>query len=219
MSHQEQSLVRVRRSITGPNLEWLVVFVTLTSLLGVLILMQRSGYGGAYLGIVLATGLAYYLIHHRSDLHESQARRFLGDPNLERLGLYLALFIGIGFSLRNGLEGCIRIHGGEQEYWSPLLWRILGPVYVASLMGICGWVLWRPLPASYRGDLFPHATGLIWLVLIVQNCLAQAVTGPATQWNEFVFKVYYLLLFLITAVIVIHTSERSRWISTNCTGP
>ena len=118
--------------------------------------------------------------------------------------------IGLGFSIRNGLEGCIRIRGGDEEYWSPQLWRILGPVYLFLLVALCVWIFRRPLPASYRGDLFPHSAALTWTTLIVQNLLGQAVTGPLTDWNQFVFKVYYLLLFLITAVIVIHYSERSR---------
>ncbi len=48
------------------------------------------------------------------------------------------------------------------------------------------------------------------LVLIVQNVLAQLVTGPIHQRNEFTFSIYYVLLFAITAVIVIHYSAMSR---------
>jgi hypothetical protein len=44
----------------------------------------------------------------------------------------------------------------------------------------------------------------MWLVLVVQNVIAQLVTGPLTDWNEAAFSIYYLLLFLISAAIVFH---------------
>ena len=53
----------------------------------------------------------------------------------------------------------------------------------------------------------------MWLVLIVQNVIAQLVTGPHSQWNEVAFSIYYLLLFAITAMIVIHYSKRTRGIA------
>jgi hypothetical protein len=52
--------------------------------------------------------------------------------------------------------------------------------------------------------VFPHAYGLIWLVLVVQNTLALLVTGPLTDWNEVAFSIYYLLLFLLSATVVFH---------------
>jgi hypothetical protein len=210
MSDAERRRIRANRAISGPNGRWAALFVVLTALAGVLILAQRTGYGAAYLIIVLATGLLYWWIHRVGERRESQARLQFGDPNIERWGMYLALLIGLGSSIRNGLEGCIRIYGGDQDYWSAQLWRTLGPVYLFLLIALCLWIFWRPLPASYQGDLFPHAAALAWTTLIVQNLLGQAVTGPATDWNQFVFKVYYLLLFLITAVIVIHYSGRAR---------
>jgi hypothetical protein len=65
-------------------------------------------------------------------------------------------------------------------------------------------VFLRPVPKGFQGDVFPHAYRLIWLVLITQNVIAQLVTGPPTAWNEMVFSIYYVLLFLITAVILLH---------------
>ena len=58
--------------------------------------------------------------------------------------------------------------------------------------------------AEPGGRRFPHAYGLMWLVLIVQNVIAQLVTGPLSQWNEMAFSLYYVLLFVISAVIVFH---------------
>jgi hypothetical protein len=60
------------------------------------------------------------------------------------------------------------------------------------------------LPKGYRGDVFPHAYRLIWLVLITQNVIAQLVTGPHRAWNEQAFSFYYVLLFMISALIVHH---------------
>ena len=133
-----------------------------------------------------------------------------GDPNLERFGLYLGLLFGLGISIRSGLKGWFNIYQGNEEYWSGVLWWILGPIYLVCLIGLCVWTLCRPLPRDFRGELFPHAAGLMWLVLIVQNILAQLVTGPLNQWNEMAFSIYYLLLFAITAVIVIHYTAMQR---------
>jgi len=52
--------------------------------------------------------------------------------------------------------------------------------------------------------VFPHAYRLGWIVLVTQNLIAQLVTGPPTVWNEMVFNIYYLLLFLVSAVILMH---------------
>jgi pilus assembly protein TadC len=87
------------------------------------------------------------------------------------------------------------------------------------LLAICWWALFRPLPRNFRGNLFPRAYGLLWLVLVVQNVMAQLITGPLTQWNEFAFNIYYVLLFLITAVIVVHYHERQRLDVVSLTAP
>jgi hypothetical protein len=40
--------------------------------------------------------------------------------------------------------------------------------------------------------------------LITQNVLAQLVTGPHSNSNEVTFAIYYVLLFVISAIIVCH---------------
>ncbi len=76
-------------------------------------------------------------------------------------------------------------------------------------------VLREPLPPERRlqpaagqgashGDVFPHAYRLAWLVLLVQNAIAQLITGPHSSWNETAFALYYVLLFLLSAVILHH---------------
>jgi hypothetical protein len=80
-------------------------------------------------------------------------------------------------------------------------------VYLLGLVAILAWILFRPLPREFRGNLHPHAYGPMLLVLIVQNAIAQLVTGPSSQRNEMAFSIYYVLLFTITGVIVFHTSS------------
>ena len=52
--------------------------------------------------------------------------------------------------------------------------------------------------------MFPHAYQLTWLVLITQNIIAQLITGPHSNCNETAFSIYYLLLFMLSAVIIHH---------------
>jgi hypothetical protein len=80
----------------------------------------------------------------------------------------------------------------------------MGPLMVLALTAVTVRILCRPRPTGPRGDRFPHAYGLAWLVVLVQNVLAQMITGPLSDWREVVFNLYYVLLFLITAVIIYH---------------
>jgi hypothetical protein len=141
---------------------------------------------------------------------------------LERFGLYLGVLAGLALSIRNGLKGWFNIYclkndqywtqfflqhfgtKGDERYWSVILWHYLGPVYLLLLIALVAWILFRPMPSNFRGNPYPRAYGLIWLVLIVQNVIAQLITGPPTIWYEMAFSIYYALLFAITAVIVVH---------------
>src|SRR5262249_43447505 len=125
-------------------------------------------------------------------------------PNLERFGTYFGLLLGLGMSVRSGLKGWANLYLGHEEYWSQVLWLIFGPLMLLGLLGLVVWIRFRPMPPGFHGDLFPHSYRLIWLVLVTQNLLAQMVTGPYTVWNEMAFKIHYCLLFLISAVIVVH---------------
>ncbi len=73
-----------------------------------------------------------------------------------------------------------------------------------GLLAILVRIWLRPLPKAFAGDAFPHAYRLVWLMLLVQNVIAQLVTGPWTVWSEAAFSIYYLLLFFLSAVILHH---------------
>jgi hypothetical protein len=161
--------------------------------------------GGISIGI--AYGVAYYLVNR--PLSEAELTRHgsrLGNefPNLERLGAYLGLLLGLGLSIRNGFKGWANIYVGNEQYWGRILSMIFGPLILLCMMAVAVRIRLRPLPKGFSGDVFPHAYPLIWLVLITQNVLAQLVTGPLSAWNEVAFSIYYVLLFLISGVIVFH---------------
>jgi hypothetical protein len=197
---------------TGVKIEWGAVFLTAALLVG-LCLSPRDmmRYGTYYYGVVIALGLGWYLLNCQTfDEEKRLGTPIDGDPNLERLGLYLGLLMGLGLSVRNGLKGWFNIYKGNEDYWSRVLWQYLGPVFLLCLIAIAASILLRPLPRNFRGRVFPHASGLMWLVLVVQNAIAQLITGPLTQWNEMAFSIYYALLFAITAAIVIHYGSLKR---------
>jgi hypothetical protein len=155
-------------------------------------------------GAVMAFGIVYYFLRRTDlDAESGPADRGAGDPNLERFGLYVGLLAGLGLSVRNGLKGWCNIYRDDEAYWSKFLWDKLGPVYLICLIAIAGVILFRLLPRRLRGRAFPEAYALMWLVLLVQNTIAQLITGPLNQWTEVAFSIYYLLLFAITAVIVL----------------
>jgi len=198
MSGSERAAIASRKTIEGPNLEWLIVYCGVACLLNWLLAGQLDGWGRIYLGVILLFGVAYCLLYHGI---ETPAE---GDANLQRWGLYVGLLAGLGLSVRNGLKGWFNIYKGNERYWDRVLWHWAGPVLLVLLIGIAAWVLLRPRPRNSRTSAFPHAYWIMWMVLIVQNAIAQLITGPPTRWNEMAFSIYYLLLFAITAVIVVH---------------
>jgi hypothetical protein len=161
----------------------------------------------AALALTVVFGIVHFFVRGRIS-REEQARHetpvLVSDPNLERLGLYLGLLVGLGLSIRNGLKGWANIYLGNEEYWSRVFWMYIGPLMLICFGALIVWLLVRRIPRDFQGDVFPHAYGIIWLVLITQNVIAQLVTGPPTAWNEMAFSIYYILLFLISAVIILH---------------
>lgn len=164
--------------------------------------------GGISIG--LAYGLAFYLANRPVPEAERTApgtHYGNGHPNLERFGAYLGLLFGLGLSLKNGFKGWANIYLGKEEHWNNVAWAVIGPLMILGLAAIIARIRLRPLPRDTEADIFPHASQLIWLVLVVQNLIAQFVTGPWSSWNEVAFSIYYVLLFMISAVIVYHRGQ------------
>lgn len=161
--------------------------------------------GGISIG--LAYGLAYYLANRpvaAQLVSSSSSKAPHGCPNLERLGAGLALIFGLGMSVKNGLKGWANIYLGNENYWNMVFWSVIGPLMILAVVGLLVWLRLRLLPVGFKDEVFPYAYRMVWLVLVVQNIIAQMVTGPPSSWNEMAFSIYYILLFLLSAVIVYH---------------
>jgi hypothetical protein len=127
------------------------------------------------------------------------------EAALQEFAVGFGILTGLGLSVRNGAKGWFNIYVGNEDYWSGVLWKIAGPLMAVILLAICLRCLYRGRKSSKPQRLSSRfASFAIWTVLFVQNVLAQLVTGPPSLWNEFIFSIYYVLLFLITAVIAIH---------------
>jgi len=201
ISEWQQDQIASRRRIGG--IEWLAVYIGIAY--GVFRLMQGQlgGWGGGYLAVVIAFGVAWYALHGRRSATPPGA-----DPTVDRWGLYLGLLLGLGLSLRNGLKGWFNIHKCNEQYWSRVLWQYAGPTLLAMMILIAlALLIARPKsPIGVR-----QSAALVWLVLILQNAIAQLVTGPHSSWPETAFAIYYILLFAISGLIVFHMATmRSR---------
>jgi hypothetical protein len=119
-------------------------------------------------------------------------------------GAYTGLILGLGLSIKSGMKGWANIYLGNEAYWNSVFMNIIGPLMGLGLIAISAHVILRPRPSSPGVDPFPWAYGIVWVVLLVQNILAQLVTGPLRNWNEVVFNIYYLLLFIVSGVIIHH---------------
>ncbi|MCC6794387.1 MAG: hypothetical protein IT366_04655 [Candidatus Hydrogenedentes bacterium] len=159
--------------------------------------------GGISIGI--AYGVAYYLVNR--PLNEAQGAQ-LGDqltdrwPNLERFGAYLGLLLGVLLSVRNGLKGWANIYLGNEDYWSSVFWRVIGPILIAAFVWLLGATIRAAQLHRKPAPVFPRAYAITWAVLIVMNILAQLVTSSPRHWTELVFAFYYLVLLGATGLIV-----------------
>jgi hypothetical protein len=157
------------------------------------------------LAVVMLLGIAWFLLGRRRFEDEKLATTPAdGDPNLDRFGLALGLLAGLGLSLEYGVKGALNVRQFDERLWDRRLQHLLSPVYLLILLAIGARLLVKPLPRGYRGQIFPHAAALMWLVLAEQNLIAQAITGHRSNWQEAAFAIYYVLLFAITAVTIVH---------------
>ncbi len=147
--------------------------------------------GGISIGI--AYGVAFFLVNRPRTSDEPALPGLAmpnAFPNLERFGAYLGLIVGLGLSIKNGLKGWANIYLGNEDYWDQQFWNVIGPALLIGIIILIVRLRRQPLEKGYLGDVFKHDYRLIWLVLIVQNVIAQMVTGPFKNWNEVVFNIY-----------------------------
>lgn len=201
MSDTERDEVASRRTVEGPNLEWLAIYIGIVA--GVVRLLdgQLDGWVRIYVSTAISFGVLYYLFNLRVPSTPAG-----GDPILQRWGLYLGLLFGLGLSIRNGLKGWFNIYKGNEQYWSRVLWEYAGPTLLVLMILIGLWMLFSPKSAIG----IRQSAIVIWLVLIVQNAIAQLITGPHSSWPETAFAIYYVLLLGISGLIVFHVNQRRR---------
>jgi hypothetical protein len=194
-----------------PNLDWLAVYLSLTIIACSFFRGELHPWHGWFWLVnenpPLWTGLlglaclgAFGLIWCAL----SYFRPREDDGGLERFAVHLGLLLGLGMSLKNGTRGWANNYLGDEDYWGEVFWRYIGPGMLIVLAAIVLLALAQRVMARRAGDAVPHAFALIILVLAQQNIIAHFITGPPTNWNEVVFNIYYVLLFLMTAVIFYH---------------
>jgi hypothetical protein len=206
-----------------PQIGWLFALLSLAPVMSMFVSSEaRSwtvkgepwGWSVFAFGILIAAafGITYY-VRARSASPETSlageaAESAVNDPNLERLGACLGLVFGMGLSIKNGLKGWANIYLKEfhkEGYYESIYWNYIGTLMLVCLLAVAIWLLLRPLPRRFRGDAFPHASWLMWFVLLTQYAIAFLVTGPPDQWAEAIqWWIYYLLLFFISALIIGH---------------
>jgi hypothetical protein len=175
-----------------------------------------------FASVAAVFGIGYWVLSSRStsgvggnELDAPRDPRFgrfaAEDPNLVRWGVFLGLVYGLGLSLRKLLKGGSHLYlqdYGDEKYWDPVCWKWVALGMLVCLLAGVFWFLARRLPRNFRGDVFPHATWIVWLVLIAENVVAQVVTGPVfgpqARWDDFQFNLLYLILFALTAAITYH---------------
>ncbi len=166
--------------------------------------------------VAAAFGVGYFVLRSPSTTDEAaadlqQRRLNFEDPNLVRWGVFLGLVYGLGLSLRKLLKGGSHLYlanYGDEKYWDPACWKWVAAGMLVCLLAGLMWFLARRIPADFAGDLFPHAAAVFWLVLIVENVVAQVVTGPVVgphaRWDDFQFNLFYLVLFALTGALTYH---------------
>jgi len=155
--------------------------------------------GGISLG--LAYGIAYYLTNQPLS-SSNNIRKY--SSQTERMTLFLTVFLALAISLRNGLKGWANIYLGNEEYWSNVLWFIFLPIIIMGIILIIFYVRQHSNNPQLEKNPFPKYPFIMWTVIIIQNFIAQLITGPWSNWVEVSFAIYYILLFCISFVILYH---------------
>jgi hypothetical protein len=124
------------------------------------------------------------------------------SPALDGLAVHLGVLLGLGLSIKNGLRGWANIYPKTfpegERYWGVLFWKHLAPLMFIALVLLLARHYFR------KTDPALCPLRIILLVLVVQNIIAQIVTGPWGERRELHFNIYYAMLFLLSGAIVLH---------------
>jgi len=145
--------------------------------------------GGISIGF--AYGIAYFLTNqplNNSIIHEKINKKAI----LERITLFLMVFLALTLSLRNGLKGWANIYLSNEEYWDGVLWLVFLPILLSGTILIICYVWKSTKKQIFSKNPFPNYPIIIWTVLLIQNFIAQLITGPWSNWVEVSFSIYYL---------------------------
>jgi len=192
----------------------------------------RCWESSAGISIGIAYGLAFYICNRPLSQEEKRTewqQPYTLHPTAEKMAVYFALIVGSAFNIKNGLKGFMNLyvcheaywvgfferwgmgkfdpdrHGflAREDWWSSVFLVLVVLPAVLLFFRLLRRRLAHPYPQDFEGDTLPRYTRFFGIVLVIHNILAQMVTGPH-NWTETVFSIYYVLLFLITAVLVHH---------------
>lgn len=201
-----------------PNLDWLVVYLSLTIIACSYFRGELPAWKGwfwleqenpifwtSYLGLacLAALGVVWCALSYLSPRKDG--------AGIDSFAVHLGLLLGLGMSLKNGTRGWANIYLGDEDLWGQVYWRYIGPGMLIVLVAVILLAIAQRVLSRAEGNRVPHAFALIVLVLIHQNIIAHFITGPPTNWSEVVFNIYYVLLSLITATIFYHYHFMQSW--------
>ena len=201
MTKTERAAVAAHKAQGRPTHAWLVAYAVTVLILGWMMPEVMPWYFALMFAIVaLGVGAAYFRTAQTKD--PADGAWSIDGTILERWGAYTGLILGLGLSILNGLKGWANIYIGNETFWWTVLGSVIFPAMALIAAGLAALLLRKEDAEPDDSDPFPHAYGLLWLVMISQNVIAQLITNGLASWNEMAYNIYYVLLFLMTVPIV-----------------
>ena len=111
------------------------------------------------------------------------------------------------YAIKIAVTAVVAVAVAEVAKRSPVWAALLASLPLTSILAF----VWLYADTGDGERVAELAQGILWLVLLTQNLIAQLITGPHSVWSETVFSIYYALLFLLSGVIVVHAQWRKRW--------
>ncbi len=166
--------------------------------------------GGAAIG--LAYGVAYYYCNRSLAPGDSNQRvqPYSKHPNAEKVLVYLALILGLGYAIINGTKGFNNIYFGNDDTLSQPTFIPVIVAGVALLVYVIHATRKTPLQVKDARDPIPRYMTLFYIVYFTQRGIGLLVTGakagdvwgPWASWPELAFFLYYLILMVFDIVIL-----------------